>query len=77
MSLSYEDSIVRLQEVVTKLETGGLPLDESVALFQEGISLLADCNKLIEGAELTLEMLKDGQKKPLFSHNTGVDEEED
>ena len=37
--MSFEDALAKLEETVHKLETGGLPLEQTVALFEEGTRL--------------------------------------
>ncbi|MGH7328914.1 MAG: exodeoxyribonuclease VII small subunit, partial [Polyangiaceae bacterium] len=34
---SFEDAVRRLTEIIEKLERGDLPLEESIALFEEGV----------------------------------------
>lgn len=48
---SYEQAVTRLEEIVSKLEGGECPLDESMKLFQEGTELCAYCSKLLNDAK--------------------------
>lgn len=48
---SFEAAMQRLEEIVKALETGNAPLDQSLALFDEGVQLVKDCNKCLENAE--------------------------
>lgn len=57
--MTYENAIKRLQEIVKKLENGGLALDESVKLFEEGAMLARFCNKELENAEQRITALED------------------
>lgn len=60
--MTYEKAIGRLQEIVKLLEDGGLTLDESVKLFEEGAKLSAFCNTELKNAEqkiLSAEDIKD------------------
>ena len=59
-SLSFEDSMKRLEEIVRLLERGDVPLEESLALFEEGSGLIAQCSKLLDGAEQKVMKLKKG-----------------
>ena len=59
-SLSFEDSVKRLEEIVRLLERGDVPLEESLALFEEGSGLIAQCSKLLDGAEQKVMKLKKG-----------------
>jgi exodeoxyribonuclease VII small subunit len=56
-SLSFEDSYARLEEVIAKLEGGELSLDESVALFEEGMRLAEHCGHKLDDAELKVSQL--------------------
>ena len=57
---SYEALMQRLQEVVARLETGELPLASAVALYEEGVALAAQCQQLLEAAELRVQQLSVG-----------------
>jgi exodeoxyribonuclease VII small subunit len=53
----FEHSLSRLEEVVRKLESANLPLDEAMKLFEEGMQLARDCQKQLEQAEARVEIL--------------------
>lgn len=58
---SFEQDLDRLEEIVTKLEEGGLPLDESLKLFEEGQQVLGRCRTKLEKAQVHVEkLLADG-----------------
>lgn len=50
----------RLQQVVERLEAGGLPLAEALALYEEGVALSARCQQLLDAAELRVQQLRVG-----------------
>ena len=54
---SFEEAIKRLEEIVKALESGDTPLEQSIALFEEGTELAGYCNKLLETAQQTVVML--------------------
>lgn len=56
-SQSFEADLSRLEEIVKLLESGELPLEESMKLFQEGSALAASCGKLLDQAELEIVKL--------------------
>ena len=58
--MSFEDSIKRLDEIVVHLEKGDIPLQESIALFDEGTKLLADCSQMLDEAEQTVVKIRKG-----------------
>jgi exodeoxyribonuclease VII small subunit len=55
--LKFEDCLARLEQVVTALETGNLPLEESLKVFEEGIALARHCSRYLDQAERRIEML--------------------
>lgn len=55
--LSFEELMKRLEEVTNKLEKEELNLDESVALFEEGMKLSKKCNETLENAEKRISIL--------------------
>jgi len=55
--LSFEQALVRLTTLVEKLESGKLPLEESVAAFEEGVKLTRRCEALLDSAEQRLQVL--------------------
>lgn len=55
--LTFEEALTRLEDIVARLEAGDLPLEESLALFEEGQRLAALCGQLLDQAELRLETL--------------------
>ncbi len=59
-SMSFEQSLARLDEIVRHLEKGDLPLSESLALFEEGTGLLASCSKMLDEAEQKVVKLRKG-----------------
>ncbi len=62
----FEQALARLETIVTELERGELPLDESLKIFEEGIKLSKTCLKVLDDAERKVEILvqdKDGKKR--------------
>ena len=58
--LSFEESMQRLDAIVRQLERGDVPLEASLALFEEGTALIAACSKLLDTAEQKIVRLKKG-----------------
>jgi exodeoxyribonuclease VII small subunit len=50
-SVSFETSLARLQEIVADLEREGVELERAVALFDEGRTLVAQCERMLAAAE--------------------------
>jgi len=53
----FEFSLARLEEIVGKLESANLSLDDAMKLFEEGVQLSRDCQKHLEQAEGKVEIL--------------------
>ena len=53
----FERSLQRLEEVVKRLESANLPLDDAMKLFEEGVELTRECQKQLEQAEGRVEIL--------------------
>ncbi len=53
----FEKSLVRLEEVVRRLESPQLSLDDAMKLFEEGVALSRECQKQLEEAEGRVEIL--------------------
>lgn len=55
--LTFEEAYLRLQETVTQLEAGNLPLVEAMTLYQTGMDLAKQCGLQLDQAELTIKKL--------------------
>lgn len=55
--LKFEDALKKLEEIVEELEGGDLPLDDSLAKYEEGIKLSCLCTKNLETAKKKIEIL--------------------
>ena len=56
-SLSFEQAMKALEEVVSQLEHGDVALDRSIALYERGAELKARCSKLLKEAEERVEKI--------------------
>jgi len=57
---TYESLYARMQAIVARLEAGQLPLDEALALYEEGVAVAAACQRLLDHAELRVQDLSSG-----------------
>ncbi|MFC1979069.1 exodeoxyribonuclease VII small subunit [Chloroflexota bacterium] len=55
---SFEELLNKLEDVASKLDGGGLTLEESLTLFEEGMKLSKKCNDLLDLAELRIKNLQ-------------------
>lgn len=56
---SFESVYRQLEEVVRRLDDGGLTLDESIVLYEQGMTLAKSCQSLLDQAELRITRLQD------------------
>ena len=63
--LTFEAAMVRLEEIVRLLEGGNAPLDTSLALFEEGVSLVKLCNSKLDNTEQKVKILVSGENGEL------------
>ena len=54
-SKTFEQSMARLEQIVRAMERGGVALEESLKLFQEGTELVRSCGKLLDDAQLQIQ----------------------
>ncbi len=59
-NMSYESAYAALQQIITRLETEALPLEETLALYTQGQAYIKHCSELLKKAELTIETFLDG-----------------
>lgn len=66
--LRFEEALGRLEEIVRHLERGDMPLNDSLALYEEGTGLIAACSKMLDDAEQKVVKLKKGpDRSPIES----------
>lgn len=53
--LSFEQALARLEQIVEELDSGELPLDETLARFEEGMALKRFCAERLSQAEAKVE----------------------
>lgn len=62
--MAFEDRLRRLQTIVTSLECGENPLEESVTLYKEGLAHAAACREQLAKARNEIEICTDGALAP-------------
>ena len=55
--MSFEQAMAELEDVVGKLDSGDVPLDESIALYERGARLKAHCDARLKEAEAKVEAI--------------------
>src|SRR3989344_2416429 len=61
---SYEAALEELEQLVARIESGQLPLDQMLAGYQRGATLLAFCRQRLEAVQDQIKVLDEGQLQP-------------
>jgi len=56
-SMTFEQAMNRLEEIARGLESGDVPLEDSIKMYEEGIQLIEFCQKKLDEAELKVRKL--------------------
>ena len=69
--LSFEESLNNLEEIVKKLETGEVPLDDAINEFNKAMKLAKDCGDKLNNAEEAVNKIlsEDGSLKDFHIEN--------
>ena len=59
-ALSFEDALRALEEIVRKLESGEVPLDETITLYERGEDLRKHCQARLDAAQARIEKIVTG-----------------
>ena len=57
----FEKSVAELEDIVRQMEQGELGLEQSLSLYQRGISLVRGCREALDSAEQRIRQLHDGE----------------
>ena len=60
--MTFETALARLEEIVRAMESGSAKLDESLALFEEGVGLVKFCTGELDNAEQRVKILQAGEE---------------
>ena len=64
VATSYEAALEELEQLVSQLDAGQLPLDQLLTRYQRGAELLAYCRARLEAVENQIKVLEGGELKP-------------
>jgi exodeoxyribonuclease VII small subunit len=56
-TLSFEQALAELEQIVSRLESGQAPLEASIAMYERGAALKAHCEARLEAARLRVEKI--------------------
>ena len=63
--MSFEQALERIEEIVSEIEDGRVPLEESIDKYAEGIKLIEHCRTVLGNAEKKIQLLTRGQDQKL------------
>ena len=63
--MQFEDAIRELEAIVDAMESGELPLEESLKRYQRGVELVKAAHERLKTAEQKVKVLEEGMLKPL------------
>jgi len=66
--MTFEQALARLEEIVSRIETGDAGLEESLRLFEEGVALARLCRAQLDRAEARIRVLVEGPGGELLEH---------
>ena len=69
-NLKFEAALGELEQLIATMEAGQLPLEEALAAYQRGTTLLKHCQQQLEDAEEKVRILNQGLLQPLDVEST-------
>lgn len=75
--MKFEEAYARLEEILEKMNSGKVPLDESLKMYEEADRLIASCSKRLNEAEKKIEILIKSRSGELVIDDEGVPIAED
>ncbi|MFA6805474.1 MAG: exodeoxyribonuclease VII small subunit [Candidatus Methanomethylophilaceae archaeon] len=63
--MGFEESIKALEEMVKKLEAGGLDLDESLKVYEDAVKLRDHCRKILEESDRKVQKIMETANGPV------------
>ena len=76
-ALPFDKALSEFKQVVEKLEQGNLPLEQSIALFEQGVLLQRRCERMLTEAELRFQRLVEGAGGKIRALDLSLGEAED
>ena len=63
MENNFENSLLELENIIKQLESDETSLEDSIALFEQGVKLSDSCRKILEKAEIKITSLTDVERE--------------
>ena len=68
-NISFEQAMERLEKITAELSREGITLEESLSLYEEGVSLARICNQYLENTERKIKMLQISEEGEIEEKN--------
>ena len=59
--VTFEEALAKLEEIVSQIEGGKVPLEESIEKYAQGIELIKLCRGILDSAEKKIQVLAKGE----------------
>ncbi|MFM9834544.1 MAG: exodeoxyribonuclease VII small subunit [Methylophilaceae bacterium] len=66
-ALNFETAVVELEAIVSQMESGNLPLEQSLSAYKRGAELLQRCQTLLQDVEQQVHILNDANQLSQFN----------
>jgi len=57
-NVNFEDAMKRLEKITEELGKDGVKIEEALALYEEGVGLVRECNNMLDSTERKIKMLQ-------------------
>ena len=74
--MTFEEALQRLEGIVTQIEEGSVPLEQSIDMYAEGIKLVKQCRSILDEAEKKIQVLSKTEGQALEVSGELPEEEE-
>lgn len=75
--LDFEEALAELERLVTKMETGGLSLDDSILAYRRGVKLARACQDKLNAAQLQVSVLEKDLLRPFEAMSESLGDEDE
>jgi exodeoxyribonuclease VII small subunit len=74
---TFEDALAELEQILSDIEGGQVPLEQSLALYERGQFLIGHCRGVLARAEKQIEVLGKAEESPAVDSDTNVEDDDD
>ncbi len=74
---TFEEALTRLEEIVTGIEAGDIPLEQSIEKYAEGIALIKQCRRILARAEQKIQLLAANSDGSLAADGALAEDDQD